>query len=28
LLLWVYYSAAILFLSAEIGKLWWGIGER
>ena len=28
LLLWVYYSAAILFLSAEIARLWWGIGER
>lgn len=28
LLLWVYYSAATLFLSAEIARLWWSIGER
>jgi len=28
LLLWVYYSAAVLFLSAEIARVWWGIGER
>jgi len=28
LLLWVYYSAATLFLSAEMARLWWGVGER
>ncbi len=28
ILLWVYYSAVVFFLSAEMARLWWGIGEK
>jgi len=28
LLLWVYYSAIVFFLSAEMARLWWDIGEK